>query len=181
MATDETAGTKKYEELFALTKEGLTEEIDRFKRVDDKASRYLSIVSILMVIFGFGFRPIVELSGGTSGFSFWILVTIAFCFLFSTVLAIWLLFSTLKIQALLKFPMTLDLLPFFQKNTYLDIISALSRENIKATLQNRVSTDRKTQALTKAYRLMMTAILLLAGLVFWIIVLALMSKFNLEF
>ena len=43
---------EKYRELYSLSKEVYNSELDRFHRVEDKASRYLTCLTFVIGIFG---------------------------------------------------------------------------------------------------------------------------------
>ncbi len=128
---------KKYEELYALSKEGLEEELIRFKRIDDKASTYLTFAGFFIVVLGLAGKPVADLAIRAGTAPFWVLAAALLRFMCSILLAVWNLFSTLRIHALKKFPMSDELLEFFGRHTYLDIIYALTRGNVDAALENR--------------------------------------------
>jgi len=171
---------KKYEELYALSKEGLAEELDRFKKIDDKASRYLTFASFFIVVLGLAGKPVADLALRSGSLPFWILSLATLAFMMSTLLAVWHLFSTFRIHSLKKFPMSDELVEFFDTNTYLNIIYALTRGNIQATLENRQVNDEKAFQLRRAYILLLVSIVSLSVLALMVFLLALLRQLGLE-
>lgn len=158
---DDSQNLRKYEELYSLSKAGLEDEIGRFKRIDEKASRYLAFVSLFLAALGFIVKDVGNLlAWGTV--SFWLIAASILGMFSATLVSLYALFLTLRIQPLKKIPMSPELIQFFDRNSYLDIIYALTKGNIEAAQENKITTDRKTNRLTTAYRALMVALFFLS-------------------
>ncbi len=127
-----------------------------------------------MVVLGLAGKPVADLAVRSGTAPFWILAAALLAFMCSILLAIWSLFSALRIHSLKKFPMSDELLDFFSRHTYLEIIYALTRGNIDAALEYRQINDQKAFELRRAYILMLVAVASLSILTFVVFVLALL-------
>jgi hypothetical protein len=90
---------EKYKFLYELSKKALDEELDRYKKLDEKASRFLSILSIGIVAYtaliNTAARRVLPLSSaGWGGWVFVILSVVTFVALFSAWFRI---FNSLKL------------------------------------------------------------------------------------
>jgi hypothetical protein len=142
---------KKYEELYKLSKEGLKEELERFKRVDEKASRYFSVLTGLLAVLGLAGKFTIDYFIPPSLAMDWICLSVGIILILCVLGAYAWIFSVLRTQALTKVPMSQELVDFFDTNRYIDIVYALTKGNIEATIENRSVTDRKTARLTRGY------------------------------
>lgn len=152
---------KKYEELYKLSKEGLDEELSRFRRLDEKASRYFTVLSILLVALSLAGWFALDLFLPPSNILDWLCLSTAIPVFLCCLVALYFIFSVLRTQPLTKFPVDNELLQFFNKHRYLDILYALTRGNINAVAENRAITDRKTRRLTWGYRFIVVLIIFL--------------------
>lgn len=161
---------KKYEELYKLSKDGLDEELKRFHQLDEKASRFLSVLSILLVVSGFAGKFAVESVVPPVNLLDWLCLVSALVFIISILIALLIVFSVLMIQNLIKIPMSKTLINFFDTYIYLDAIYALTKGNIDAVTENRNITDRKVKKLTWAYWIIFISIIFAIIFVFAIVV-----------
>ena len=162
---------KKYEELYRLSKEGLDEELSRFKRVDEKASRYFSALSILLVVSGFAGRPTLEAMLPPTTLWDWLSVGCGLALLLSLLTAVLVVFSVLRTSyQLTKMPVSHELVRFFDDHQYLDIIYALSKGNVEAVDENRRVSDQKIFRLAWGYRLILLSIFFMALFMLTIVV-----------
>ncbi|MBU1355924.1 MAG: hypothetical protein KJ620_05095 [Candidatus Edwardsbacteria bacterium] len=148
---------QKYEELYKLTKDSLDDELGRFKRLEEKASRYFSVMSIILVVAAFigkmSYETIVPSKTVIDLFCFLLLSA----FIFFILVAIIYLFSVFRIQSTAKPPMGVELIQFINNNRYIDIIYSLSKRNIEAIKHNTALSNRKTRYLSVGYRFIMIA------------------------
>lgn len=150
---------RKYEELYKLSKDGLDEELGRFRRLDEKASNYLSVLSILLIISGLAGQSTIELIIPPTSIWDWLCLASGVAFFASLLIALHFVFSVLKTSYLLmKIPISTELIKFFDDNDYLDIIYALTKGNVGAVSENRMVSDRKVRNLTWGYRLTLVSV-----------------------
>jgi hypothetical protein len=161
--TEQELVIRKYEELYKLSKDGLDEELARFKRLDDKASIYFSVLSILLVISVFAGKFTLDLILPPTILLEWICFSLAMAFIGSLLMALLFVFSVLRTSYILtKIPVSHELITFFDEHTYLDVIDALTRGNVGAVEENRKVSDQKIQKLIWGYRLSLLSIFLIA-------------------
>ena len=159
---NESNPVKKYEELYELTKNGLADELEGIRQLEEKASRYLSVMGVLLGISSLGVKLVIEVilpaktffDGLVTGFLV-VFLLLAFC----TILT---LFTVFKTKGLSHFPIKDELIEFFNKNNYLDSIFALTRGNINAVQTNRSVRLDKIRRLSYGYILMIWSIAFLA-------------------
>ena len=151
---------EKYRELYALSKEVLYDEYGRFYRADDKASRHLSILTVLLGAYGFIAGFLLEGALPPVGFLEWSLLVVALLILVSLFVSWLLLFSVLREHRLTKMPLTNEAIEFFRKNTLLNIYYALARGNGEAFEQNLRTTNRKFSRLYRAHQILKVTICL---------------------
>lgn len=142
---------QKYQELYALAKEAFAEELARSARVDDKASKYLAAVGIVIGAWAFFAKyamdsciPVV-LSADLA------LLVLTPLLLFLLLGTGWALFSTLRVHVFVKIPVEPD---FFKQNTLATVYWAMARGMKDGMLQNRKQGNLKAAYLTRAYHLM---------------------------
>ena len=140
----------KYQELYDLTKDGLKEESARFTHLEEKALRYLTFIGLLYGVFGF----VLD-----SGSLFnrhtlvgWLTVFSVAAFLFFSAGVLYYLLSSFRVAKMVIPPMTDELVHFFEDNSYLDSIFALSKGNIEACKENRNTVANKERDLTFAHK-----------------------------
>jgi hypothetical protein len=117
----------KYEELYNLSKYLLNHEIDRQKRLDEKASKYLAVITLL--VGGYGFfanhllNEIIPLKQW--GFLEWAL-GVAVVLVLAALFITWvIIFKSLKIIELRHIPMNDEMITFFDTHRPVDICYAL--------------------------------------------------------
>ena len=141
----------KYRKLFDLSKYVIDEQIELFFRIDEKASEYLSVLTLLFGVAAFvckwsldNFLPLksaVDYLGIISVLVFLILLSCSWYFSF----------RALKIDKLRVMPINEEMILFFYKNTLVDIYYALSKRFAAAYRENRLTIKRKVKYITKSY------------------------------
>ncbi len=155
------AKLEKYRDLYVLSKEVLAEEQQRFHRIDEKASRYLSVLTFVVGADAFFGNWILEnLVPPDSGWE-WLLVVLGVLLFLSTVVSWLSVFSILKVHALTKIPLDAETISFFKDNRLEYIYYALARGNESALRKNRDVTDNKSARLYRAYNIILFTISLL--------------------
>lgn len=112
----------KYEELYNLSKYLLSHEIDRQKRLDEKASKYLAVITILVGGYGFFANHLLNEMTPLRQWVFleWALGIAIVSVLAALVITWVIIFKSLKTIELHQIPMNDEMITFF--DTHLDII-----------------------------------------------------------
>jgi hypothetical protein len=151
-------GIQKYIELYELSKRGMDEELQGIRRLEEKASNYMSVLGLLLAASGLGgpfvFAQVLPIKTWLDALSLGAFL----CFFASVFLAILSLFRVIKTENLLHFPVNDDLIKHFEANSYLDAVFALTRSNIQAVQANRQVRSTKIRRLTMGYRIMIFSI-----------------------
>jgi len=145
-----------------LTKSGLADELEGIRQLEEKASRYLSVMGVLLGISSLGVKVVIETILPTKTFFDGVVTIILALFLvlaFSTIL---ILFTVFKTRALSHFPINSELIDFFTQHNFLDSIFALTRGNVQAVETNRSVRLDKIRRLSYGYILMIWSIAFLA-------------------
>ncbi len=143
---------EKYKELYELSKEVLKEELSRFTRIDDKAAKYLSVLTLVAGAAAFFEKWIIDKLIPPKTFLEWVLVIIA-ALLCVTIFVSWfLVFNVLRLHNLTKPPLNDETIKFFDDNKMIDIYYALAKGNRDALKVNRVTTDCKSKSLSQGYK-----------------------------
>lgn len=140
--------SKKYSEVFQLSKEAFQEELARCCRLDDKASKYFSVATGLVAIYGFsGYQIIGIILPVTSILDTIILIigAITWCIL----IYVWIsLLATLRIDSYKKIPLDFN---FYKKTKLIDIHYTMSEALEDGLKFNRNQGNKKAKWLHRAY------------------------------
>lgn len=152
---------EKYEELYALSKEVLNEELDRFNRIDEKASKYLTVLTFLIGVYGFFCNWIIKDLLPPTSILGWLLLVVG-GILFIAVSISWaLIFWALRQRIVRKIPLDDEVLKFFRDNRLVDIYYTLAKGNKDALKENRDVTGRKAKILDYGYKAIAVTICLI--------------------
>jgi len=153
---------KNYIELYELTKSGYADEMAGIRELEEKASRYLSVMGILLGVSSLGAKFIID---NFSSFQTWFdaaVNAILFMFLLLAFITTYSLFTIFKTSKLNHIPINQELVDFFSHHSYLDSIFALTRGIVDAVATNRIVRLEKIRRLSDSYILMICSIFLLA-------------------
>lgn len=141
----------KYKELYNLSKEILNEELSRFNRIDDKAAKYLSVLTLVAGVSGFFGKWLIDKLIPPKNNLEWALVIIG-ALLFIMVFISWfLIFNVLRLHTITKMPLTAETIDFFYANELVDIYYTLAKGNKDALEENRKRTNIKSRRLHHGY------------------------------
>jgi hypothetical protein len=159
---------EKYQVLYNLSKDAFAEELARFNVIDEKAGKYISVVTLLLGVYGFYAQWIIERLIPPSGILQWILILLGGIILLGLVSTWFTIFSVLRRHRLQKIPLDSSVIEFFEKNELLDIYHALSRGMKDAIEKNRTINEDKMKRLVLGYRMISVTLifLVLFGLLF---------------
>lgn len=152
---------EKYKELYELSIRLLFEEQDRFNRIDQKASWYLSALFLLIGIAGYFVTWVIERFVPPQTIVEWFLFVLA-CMLAVLVVINWFIcFSVHKVHEVVKIPLTTEMIKFFDDNELIDIYYTLARGNKTAYERNVETTNSKAKKLATVYKVMMSIVTIL--------------------
>ena len=149
---------EKYKELFNLSKEVLNEELNRYRSLDEKASKYLSALTVLLGIYSFFVSRLFEQLFPPHDILDWLLAATLFLLFISIIVSWFLIFKILRISHLSKTPLSIN---FFDEHKLVDIYYATAKTNHMALLQNRQTNNRKSKLLEYGYEAMRITMLLI--------------------
>src|SRR5580704_7421652 len=129
-------GIEKYKALYELSNKLLQSEHDRFTRIDDKAVRNLSVVTLLIGFEGALGDKLLKGFIPPTTILHWLLLNTTIL-LFIMLVATWfVIFRTLRIHALKSPPLNQEMLAFFNDNTEINIYYHIASANAAAWQEN---------------------------------------------
>jgi uncharacterized membrane protein len=149
---------EKYKELFNLSKEVLNEELNRYRSLDEKASKYFSALTILLGIYAFFVSHLFPRLFPPSDTTEWLLLLTLLLLFISIIISWFLIFKTLRIAYLSKTPLSIK---FFDDHKLVDIYYATAKTNQKALSQNRKTNNHKSKLLKYGYSSMCVTMILI--------------------
>lgn len=156
---------RRYAELYEHSKAVLAEELARSHRADEKASKYLTALSLVLGALVFFFQQLMDKKLLPPQGMIDCLIFLALTMVFgAALLAWWFVFSCLRNDKFIKPPMDKDTLHFFDSTSLIDIYYAMTKGNMDALVHNKRVGDRKSQALYYGYWAMNVAVVAIAVL-----------------
>lgn len=144
---------EKYKELYQLSKEVFNQERNRFKDIDEKAARYLTVLTFVLGAAGYiGNWMVGNVLHPTTCKDCLLLltgITLVVCTFVSWLVS----FLVLRIQTTAEIPIAVK---FFDENRLVDIYHALARGMDDAFKKNKDVTDEKARWLRMAHPLIIT-------------------------
>jgi len=151
-----------YKELYTLAKEVFDSEIDRFYKVEQKASQYLSVLTFLLGISGFFMKWLFESFIPPRNFYDVGLLVLAIATMACLFVAWFAIFSSLKVYQIHIIPLNSLWVDFFAKNKVIDIYYYLSVTMKEGREENRKVLNRKGRWMNLGYNSMRLAVICLA-------------------
>lgn len=150
---------KKYKELYDLSKEVFYDELGRSTRIDEKASKYLTVLTLLLGAFAFFGKRLLDSILPPKNPIEWLLVIVSGLLLVFLVITWFLIFKVFKGHEFKKIPIDIN---FFDEHELIDIYYALSRGIKEALNLNRQQGDSKNRNLSRSFVLIRIIVVLLA-------------------
>jgi len=149
---------RKYEELYRLTKEGLQEERARSIRLDEKAERYLTVLTVLAGVGAVAGPTLFQALQPLKSFLDYAAIATSAAVLIVVVAAAWRTLRVLRIQAWRTLEINGEAIRLFVDNSYLNVIYSLTQDYVMTVKVNREKvTNRKAEQLGRAYGLIVLA------------------------
>ena len=148
---------EKYKELYELSKEVLKEELNRFARIDEKAAKYLSILTLVAGAAAYFGKWVIDNLIPPKTAMEWVLVIVAAILCAAIFVSWFLVFNSLRLHNVTKPPLNDEVIKFFDDNEMTDIYYALTKGNKEALIVNRDITNRKSKRLYHGYNAIITS------------------------
>lgn len=144
-------GMKKYEELYNYSKYAFDEEISRFGRIEDKAARFMTVVTSLLAVYALIGRQLFgELIPAENCIEKLLLLFAALTLI--SILASWgFVFRAMYIQRLKKAPLNDELISFYDEDKLIDIYYAMSKQFSISLAENKVINDWKAKNIARSF------------------------------
>jgi hypothetical protein len=156
---------RKYAELYEHSTAVLAEELARSHRADEKASKYLTALSLVLGALVFFFQHLIDKKLlPPQGMLDWLILQAMILLFCAALLAWWFVFSCLRNDKFIKLPLDQGTLDFFDSTSLLDIYYTMAKGNMNALFHNKGVGDRKSRALYRGYWAMNVAVIAVAVL-----------------
>lgn len=143
----------KYRELYCLSKEVLGDEDKRVFEIENKASKYVPVVAIMLGGFSFLGRSVLE-TMCTLGFVSFLLFTLLAAEFVLLILITYFLMKCLRNREYLSRPIDVE---FFDHNDLPAIYRTLAEKNAEASESNRKRNNDKVRHMRNAHNLIVAA------------------------
>ncbi|HCC81457.1 MULTISPECIES: hypothetical protein [unclassified Methylophaga] len=143
---------EKYEFLYKYARAAFDDELQRFRNLEDKASKFLSLFSLVIV----GYTLLIESNAGEilnlNNFISW-LVFISVCFTYLAFLTSWsFLFRAMKFIEMQRLPLDEKFLETYEPLDLTSIQYVLTKASSNCLSKARAGNKTKSDLLIKAYK-----------------------------
>ncbi len=142
---------KKYEELYKHAKYVFDEEVSRFGRVEDKAARFITVVTSLLAVFALTGRQLFgDLIPPENGVEKLLLILASLVLV--GLLASWgFAFQAMHVQGIKKAPLNEKVLSFYNDNKLINIYYGMAKQFSLSLEYNRAITNLKAQSIKRSF------------------------------
>lgn len=137
----------KYEELYNHAKYAYEEEAVRFSRLEDKAGKFITIVSSLLAVYALTGRELFDSLFPIVNTVDYLKVTFASFVLLSLVVSWGFSFRAFQLQGTRKVPLNEEILDFFKQNNLVTIQYAMTKRYSESRNYNKKINDWKARNL----------------------------------
>jgi len=141
----------KWKFLYEYARKSLDEDLKRFQAIDDKAAKFLTLVTVVFGVFSSITPWIFENWIPPSDAISWFLIVLVGLTFIVLVLSWSLLFRAIKLIKAPRMPLTDSLIQFFWEKEFPDIYFALTKTCKAALGENRKVIKRKGELIKNAY------------------------------
>lgn len=142
---------EKYRELYLLSEKSTLNEIDRIRRVEEKASKLISLSGILITLAALAGKFVFDSLVPPKGLSEYCCLAAYSFFAGCLVYAFINLILSFKAADIHITQVDQEMISFFDDNSHLNILYALARNNAEATALNRAEYSKKFKRLKCSY------------------------------
>ncbi len=141
-----------YKELYEHSKNVFNEELQRFSRIDLKASQFFTVITLLIGATGYFWKWLLDNTIPPKCLIDWTLFFLGILLSLFVLISWYFNFKVLRLQDLLKSPLNDETIIFFSKNRLIDIYYHMSEEYKNSLVHNRKITDNKSKYLSYGYK-----------------------------
>lgn len=154
----------KYKELYDLSLHVFREEDNRARRLDDKAARFVTVLTAIIGVYGFFSNWVVANAVPPENTVEWFLI-INYALLFITLTVAWIvMLMGLSLSKRKKIPLNEGIINLFKQNRLIDIYYSFAIKLKKEHQENRATTEQKVKRFSLGYAMTFISLLLLASL-----------------
>lgn len=153
---------KKYEELYNHSKYVFDEEASRFSRVEDKAARFITVVTSLLAVYALTGRLLFGDFLPVETPSDIVLIVLASLVLLGLLASWGFAFQAMHIQGLKKAPLNDELLSFYNDNELINIYYSMSKRFSEHLVHNRSLTNLKAKNIKRSFWLIVSTVVFFA-------------------
>lgn len=142
---------EKYKALYEYQKDQFESESVRFNRLEDKAVKYLTSITLAVSAYVLLVRWSVDIIMPPSGFLDW-LVVISIVFTIVSLASSWsFIFRSIKLQDLMKMPVGNEVTELFHDNERATVYLSLSKRYAEAAMEKERQYNLKLKNVRKGY------------------------------
>lgn len=141
----------KYEELYKHAKYVFDEEISRFGRVEDKAARFITVVTSLLAVYALTGRQLFGDLMPAENIIQKLLLTLAALVLVGLLSSWGFAFYAMHVQGMRKAPLNNKLLSFYNDNELINIYYGMAKQFSVSLEHNRAITDLKAHRIKRSF------------------------------
>lgn len=156
---------EKYEELYALSKEAVADGIERIRKTDEKAHKFATLSGLLMVVSAVGGKSVIESVVPPKTVFAWVSLISYLLFFAAILFAFVNILRSMRVATIGTPGMNKDVISFFDKEEYLDILYALTKRNSDIVESNDATCKEKLKSLLRTYRALLISVGLISILV----------------
>lgn len=142
---------KKYEELYQLAKEDFSAEVDRLSRIEAKATALLSVLTLLIGVYGLLTEWVLTEVLPPEVWQEWAIVILSGLIILGLAISWVYVFRVLTVDHRPTLSVNNAVIDFYDKNKLVDVYFAMSKRISQLSDENRVLLRKKAKRLTKGY------------------------------
>lgn len=142
---------KKYEELYQLAKEDFSAEVDRLSRIEAKATALLSVLTLLIGVYGLLTEWALTKILPPEIWQEWIIIILSGLIILGLATSWVYVFRVLTVDHRPTLSVNYAVIDFFDKNDLVNIYFAMAKRISQGSGENRSLLQKKAKRLTKGY------------------------------
>jgi len=145
---------EKYKELYNLSIKVYEEQHNRYVGHQDKATKYLSVLTIIIGLYGYYSKWLIDkiiLQHSNIDCIDWIVAFMSFVLFICLIVAWFLILEVMKVRKLAVLPLTDETIKFYYDNKLIDIYYTMSKGIKNAIEINNPILDKMSNHLAMAY------------------------------
>jgi hypothetical protein len=141
----------KYQELYQLAKEDFSAEVDRLSRIEAKATALLSVLTLLIGVYGLMAEWALKRVLPPTAWFEWVILVLSGHIVLTLAISWVYVFRVLTVDHRPILSVNKSVIDFYDKNPLVNIYYAMAKRISQGAEQNRVLLRKKAKRLTKGY------------------------------